>query len=490
MAARNNVHQVREFGGLVLNRPPSSLQAGEAVKAKNLDLSNGTIKVRSGWAKFGTMGRTNPAHSLYYTDFSTTTPRMFAIADNLLFYNAGSSWVSVGSVPSGAWAQYRQTQDILYLALETPGSTAHSLKKYTPSGGLSDLPGTFTDPDGQNKANSIPKGGVIATYADRLWVGGGTTGSRLYWSYAFPFQDGWDADAWVDLLPGDGDSITGAARLGTGLIVFKQRSVHRITGSPPDDPSVASGDLEVFSFEGEPGCVAPATVSTGRGVVVYLNRRGVFAFDGMRSQELTQDVRPLFDDINEAQLSQASGAFIDNNHYVVSIPRGASTKPDLTISIRFEPSLTVSTWEGFNAYSWSVWFDNGNPVPMFGTDGEVAQMNGAVSDNSKPIHFEYQTGKFQMGAGPFPTTIRRGWLWHNQASNALDVEMLPDHADQGVRVTLDMGLVAARGEGQFRRLLPAFGTASSWSLRLSGRALSKAPEVFEVALETTLRRRP
>ena len=471
--------------GLVTIRPPSALENGEAQVAENVDLSQDTVKRRSGWQKTHSGDlpvADKPVTSLYahYPDDGTDAI-LATVGTSLIKQDAGAAdfatLKSAFAPEEPVEATYQSTQGNVYVAVRYgEDRTSQTLSKW--------------DGSSVTQITDTPAVSLITIFNDALWGSGDSTEpSRVYWSRIFPNQDiqsdssdGWPATNFVDVFPGDGDQVTGLGKLLQSLVVLKERSIHRISGTQPDDAAVETGDLSVFGQEDQAGCVAPRSVASASNLIVYLNREGLFGFNGVRTKELSEPIRPLFETLNASEIEKSVGFWLDPFHYVIALTTEDSVVPDLIVSMHLQPTLHFTVWTGLEVYSWGKFRFGGEEIPILGTDGAVGRMD-ANTDDGTPIDWKYVSGVLNLGGDPFAKVVRRGWVEAKVTGDTMDVELLPDFRDNGIVKVVNLSKFKTADESEVRIPLSAFGKAHNWAVKLSGRGTGTAPEVTEVMLE-------
>jgi hypothetical protein len=469
--------------GLVLVRTPED---GEAAEAENVEVNDDVIRRRNGYSKVHTTtnpGGVNGRVTALYTSYLQSPPVLLALVDNTLMSSTGGDFSILTNTfaPSApAYATFKAFGGNLYIGSKYgTGDTAQQLKKWTGSGAPTALTGT-------------PNGSLVTSFAEKLWVAGDDANpSRVYWSRSYPDQEyrdtahttpGFPTANFLDVTVGDGDKVTGFAKLLNALIVFKERSIHRITGTPPEDAAAETGDHAVFSNEDQAGCIAPRSIAASSSFVLYLSRTGIYSYDGTRPQELSVAIRPLFDTLNENELKNAVGGWFAPDHYVLSVPLEDSAWPNLIISVHLRPNLSFTLWTSLQVSALETFPFSGVTVPVIGLNGKVGRMD-ADTDDGDEVQWKYRTGPLNMGDLPFTKTIRRGWAWLQPKRGNITIEYLRDWATTAEPIFVDLAGYFAAEEEQVRLPIPAGGTARTFSVRVSGDSNGSAPVVQEMAFE-------
>lgn len=117
-----------------------------------------------------------------------------------------------------------------------------------------------------------------------------------------------------DVNVGDGDPVVAAATLTSGLaVIFKQGSIHSLSGSNPFDSATTPFDIEPFSAE--VGCSAPDSVLSVGSNVYFLSQRGykllkyVSVSGNITDADPLNPAKPILDTIDNARIAQANAAF-------------------------------------------------------------------------------------------------------------------------------------------------------------------------------------
>lgn len=131
------------------------------------------------------------------------------------------------------------------------------------------------------------------------------------------------------------------------LIVFKERSIHRLTNVEGDLSTVAA-DL----INAEVGCVARKTIATVGGDIFWLGDDGVMRFsetveDSMVAQEVpvSEAIQPWIDRINRSYI-HLSSAKVHGRYYYLAVPLDNETVPS-TILVY---DTVTGQWQGMDKF--------------------------------------------------------------------------------------------------------------------------------------------
>lgn len=161
--------------------------------------------------------------------------------------------------------------------------------------------------------------GVDAVVLCRLWI------SKEFQPGQAPLLN------FIDISPDDGDIITGIVSFFDQLVIFKRNSIYVLSGNTENEFAIqrAATDSRI-------GCVAFRTAKVVDNRLFFLSERGVYAFDGLRTQYLSERIEPAFDRntsnttmvFNWVQESLSCALNYKNgsrNWYILAVPTGSET---------------------------------------------------------------------------------------------------------------------------------------------------------------------
>jgi hypothetical protein len=255
-----------------------------------------------------------------------------------------------------------------------------------------------------------PTGSYISVYKDSLFIAGDPTyPSRLYYSGGGDQINNFSIDGGgglIDISKNDGQMITGLAVFKDKLIIFKEDSIYQFSFT-------STGLPQVEQVTGSIGAIAPRSIVTVENDVFFLSRRGVFtigneagfAFDVLRTNELSSRVRPIVQTIDSAYIQNASATYVtssDFNVYILSYtPSGSTTNSQALIYDR--ERLGWYRWTNIKANCWTKYIDSDGVVHyLYGDDssGYVKEIFSGSDDFGSGIH-----GYFYLRGEAFNTGI-------------------------------------------------------------------------------------
>lgn len=194
----------------------------------------------------------------------------------------------------------------------------------------SSIPSEFTFPPTADSTGG-PKAKFIMRFQDRL-IFAGISGepSKVVISGREPNQEKFDISFggnYINIEKDSGDDIVQIATFRDRIIVFKQRSIWQITLGTEQVGNffVTTPSLQLIT--NSYGCVASRSVVAVENDLYFMSRTGIntlgyqtgFAFDLLRSNEISIKVRPYFEALTIAQKMNAVGTYF-NKRFIISFP--------------------------------------------------------------------------------------------------------------------------------------------------------------------------
>lgn len=305
-------------GGLNKESDPLQVESTELAEALNVDVGlQGAVSKRKGYTRFDDA-------SLTAILLDIVTWRRLGGAEFLLGAAAGgniwygsttafSSRATGWGAPTGAadypvaWASLNNN---LYVS-----SLRGNTQKFDGTNWS-----TISDITLNGSGTEFPRARHLVSLHERMFafnveIGAGLFRSRMYFSQAGD-PETWDALDWIDFQPDDGQEITAAAAFGETIVVFKNHSMHLLSGTDPNS-------FTRYPVDSKIGCESPNTVVADGNVLRFFDfRSGVWEFDGAGFQKIDDKINSyLLDGINVGQQHLAA-AFMWKSKYYLSVPWG------------------------------------------------------------------------------------------------------------------------------------------------------------------------
>lgn len=197
--------------------------------------------------------------------------------------------------------------------------------------------------------------GNLDSYPSRItWSGGGNNVDKFNWRYG---------GGYVDIDKDSGDQVTGLIEFQNAIIVFKERSIWKVTLAADGALVIPTVELIIRGV----GCVSHRTIKHVENDVFFLSRKGVFTFGNeanylnvLRTNELSSRIRPTFEAVDPTQLTLACAIYQDTK-YRISYPTDATGMNKKEVVYDRERTC----WVGPNFYPavpgvYEVYYDGAN----------------------------------------------------------------------------------------------------------------------------------
>lgn len=232
----------------------------------------------------------------------------------------------------------------------------------------------FVDANGhvhqsENTINTFPpRGDFMELHYDRLWIAGDTMNpDRLYFSTAN--VNGADIQDWtvplaeegeinmhggfLDVRSYDGGRIIGMKVAFNSVCIFKETTAYKVYGNSPSNYQL----VQMFSSS---GAIANKSIVSANNGIYYLNRDGIYFYDGTNTNCISDKIRPYFDNLNENALKSAV-AWYHKDKYYLGISTTASSENDMVItydtrnqSFIFQDDMKPNGWVHFHGKDWFI----------------------------------------------------------------------------------------------------------------------------------------
>lgn len=240
-----------------------------------------------------------------------------------------------------------------------------------------------------------PTGAYISLYKDSLFIAGDAISpSRLYYSGGgdrindFSVANG---GGFIDVNKNDGQRITGMIVFKNSLLVFKEDSIYQFEFTTTGLPQITQVNPAV-------GCIAPRSLVAVENDIFFASRRGVFtvgnepgfAFDVLRTNELSARVRSVFQSIESEYLENIAAIYATkaNTNLVIFsyTPSGGAKNTNALVYDR--ERLAWYKWSNIKANCWVSYVNStGETRILYGDDtsGYVKEILTGTDDFGSAI---------------------------------------------------------------------------------------------------------
>jgi len=262
----------------------------------------------------------------------------------------------------------------------------------------------FPPPEGDTTTG--PKAKYIAVYKDSLFlIGDPDNPSRLYYSAGGDLINDFtigSGGGFIDIAKNNGQKGVGMIVFKDALLVFKEGSIYSFSFGSEGLPQVQQVTAAVGAVSGRSIVAVENDVffASSRGIFTIGNESG-FAFDVLRTNELSAKIRPVFQTIETTRLEDIAAVYstVNNTNLVIFsyTPAGSTTNSKAIIYDR--ERLAWVEWTNLSANCWAN-FRNSSSVEMtlYGDDssGYVKRIFDGSDDFGTAI-----AGSFKLKAVDF-----------------------------------------------------------------------------------------
>ena len=321
-------------------------------------------------------GQTTIMEAAYHLADGTTEFRIIMGAGGCLYKLQDGAWVQVGSgYKSDKWdaINYRKNTEEWHIITNGADAVQYSAKdsaSYLPLEG----------------APAIAK--YIALSDERLWIGGiPNEQEAVYWSWdndpnnwAVDLENPEQGGGFIHIRSHDGTKILALKALLNDVVIFKDRSLHRITGSYP-------GEYELVEVYGNTGPISENTIVSTGSNVYFLCAEGLCAYNGMTVQTLALSagdnrLAGIAQRLNR-ESAQAACSVISKGIMYVAVPLDGSEVNNAIIVYDMTNGI-YTLIEDYRVDSWLVHHAENSEILLFTRAGRVMVMDGETNDG-RPI---------------------------------------------------------------------------------------------------------
>lgn len=255
----------------------------------------------------------------------------------------------------------------------------------------------------------------------------------------------------------DGDRITALKQFQGQLLIFKQRSFHKLIGNQ-------ESNYQLVELSTEYGCLSNKAVVEFNNRLLFLDKEGIVEYNGADWNVISTPIEDTFRTMNvSAALDKAVGVhFIERNQVWFGIPVNGSSVNNLTVV--YDYLLNAWTFiEGFNPSSFAPMKQGLSKRTVWYGDysGAIHYMSPSFfSYNGTAFTCIIETG-FDAPDGPDVTNMfRRLFLDVNTASGTtgtIDVSVFQDYDRSTIKATFAVYQSAFQSRAEFGIMAKSVG---------------------------------
>lgn len=233
----------------------------------------------------------------------------------------------------------------------------------------------------------------------------------------------------IDVGSGDGDKITALGKFQDMLVIFKERSIWKMTFDSSGTPVLAPITNTI-------GAVAHKSVDNVENDIFYLSRNGFYVLGNepnyivIRTNELSQRVHPFIENITASNLPKTACIY-SNFVFYASVPYGGTAYNNrlLTYDRRY---LAWATGTAVEANAWCEYVDSDNEKHLYyasDNESEVYEVTTSYNDNGEAIDAHWVSKSFDAGS----FEVYKHWidvtLLFRLVSGTVNVSVISDTAE-------------------------------------------------------------
>lgn len=335
-------------GGLNSTASPLALADNESSKLLNVDFDVfGSMRSRDGYTALNTsVANTGAGNGIYdysavVSGASTLSTQFVSVFGDELFKmdDLDGTWdgitLSGATITSGAnnLCSFAQLNDTLNI---TNGVDPPIKWQGTGNAVAADVPSGLTDAN----YNAIWQNYM---FYGKVQVSSTWYYSRFYWSN-LKDETTWTATDWIDVAPGDGDSMSGLYPFGDRLVVFKYNSIYNVffTGDS-DVPFI------VKKSNSPVGCISHWSVQRVNNLLYFLSYDGIYAYDGNNSVKISDRINDTLLGYATGRFEYATSAYVNSRdtYYLAFTTSGGSTHNRIITYNTVKQAFAI--WDGIAA---------------------------------------------------------------------------------------------------------------------------------------------
>lgn len=311
--------KIDEFRGIDQSRDDHNPDPSVAVDAQNFIARYGVLRTAlGGYAYMGAIPETATGGRIMqaFVRDSTGVDKTYILAAlGGKLYSCepgGATWTQIGSgFTSDAWDYVNYRHEDAESIIMTNG--VDTAQRWDGS--------TLTQMPVEQAQEDVVFSQITLLY-ERLW-GAVTTANpdRIYWSESFN-PDEWDLNyddpenlggGFIDVATFDGTRIRAIVAAFDDVLIFKDKSMHRLNGTYP-------GEFSLTNVYGTEGTLAPRTICVTSDRLYFLAAEGLCAYDGMSVVALAdagdRRLKNVWARLNLASIDKACSMIHDGVMYI------------------------------------------------------------------------------------------------------------------------------------------------------------------------------
>jgi len=189
--------------------------------------------------------------------------------------------------------------------------------------------------------NFPPGSKFLAVFKNTMFVAGSSLNEIKYSAPLFP--EVFPEDNIINVGDDDGGQIMGMRATKNALIVFKQRGIYLVKGTP-------SSGFQSFTLNKDVGCIAPNSIAEVPGLgLMFLSESSIYLLEGALENtgtptavvEVGREIPEILETINKsAAIRSSATVYQKDKEYWLSVPTIGSSKNNLCLIYHYE----IGSW--------------------------------------------------------------------------------------------------------------------------------------------------
>lgn len=411
------------LGGINQGVDSSIIKLNEAANAQNCNIDRGVLSTAKGYAPFPVTALSAVIKTLmvYYKD---NVGYLIAAAGGGLYKWNGTAWDTIATgFQSDYWDYINYNYNSTDVIILTNG--LDNVKIYDGTT-IRDLKFDSTQPD--SETNKSPKGKKITLHSERIWIASDTA---LYASNDFNPED-WTQPTdslevnqhgvEVSMYNTTGSKVTGLTVVFDDIIIWLEKGINKIFGSDPTNYTKIG-----FSPKGG---ISDRSIANFEGGTFFIDKLGIFLYDGTNVQPMSQPLGNLFSTLNDAVIDKATG-IVWGDKYILAVPEGSSMDNNLVIEYDFMRKNFMIK-RGFKIASFGEYQGK---LLYVGTDNKIYEYSVTDKFDTQSIEAFWETGYSDLGVPEASKDISDLYFTATGSGN-IKISVTTENGTQSVTQTL------------------------------------------------------
>jgi hypothetical protein len=235
---------------------------------------------------------------------------------------------------------------------------------------------------------SPPHAPYGVAHKNRFWM---AKESRLYFSDLLDMES-WPVLNFIDIMPNDGDTITGMLVYGDYLILTKQHSTWMLLGD-------GTSTFRIKRIHADRGAYAPRSLCVVNQMLCMASDDGVYFSDFTQPVLVSERMKKTWAGLNKRRLNLIASYFHENKLYIC-VPDGTDQRNSLIIVYDALRQAFAGEFTGWPVSCFIDFREGGQKNVFFGRSdrGNLTQINTGYNDNNAAINTVYTSKAMSFGS--------------------------------------------------------------------------------------------